>query len=96
MRCYLLLQEILKRTRDANDVVRRQAYLVLATKCGVAELSSKERAEILRNGLKDRAPSVACAAQAVVQTWLKEGCDADILQLLETVNIQRHPGMIIP
>ena len=88
----LILQEILRRTQDTNDSVRRQAYLVISTKSHVRDLTSKERARLINSGLGDRSPSVVSAAQSLLQAWLTEGCESNILDLLELIDVHAYPG----
>ena len=81
------------RTLDVSDVVRKQAYTVLATKGRMEDLSVEERACLLKRGLKDRSGGVADAAVALVQTWLLQDCEASILELLSKLDVRRYPGI---
>lgn len=78
---------------DVSDAVRKQAFLVLANKCGMADLTASQRALLLRRGLRDRVGGVADAARTLVQVWLVDSCMSDVTELLRHIDVQRHPGV---
>ena len=86
------LQDIMRRTLDVSDVVRRQAYTVLATKCKMSDFTLVERACLLRRGLQDRSSPASNAAVTLLQTWLIQECDGSILELLGRLDVRRYPG----
>lgn len=86
------VQDIINRTKDVSDVVRKQAYCVLAAKSSLADLSIQERALLLRRGLHDRSSSVVVSAVAMLQTWLLQSCGESILDLLSNLDVRQFPG----
>lgn len=47
------LQDLLGRTMDVSDVVRKQAFTVLAIKCSLHDLTAENRALLLRRCISD-------------------------------------------
>jgi condensin complex subunit 3 len=92
--CSTTREQLVRRTRDEADEVRRLAYLAVAEKVALEELSVPERALLLRRGLGDRAPAVKEAAGAMVEGWLDEACEGEPLALLRELHIQQYPGEI--
>ena len=86
------LQDLLERTSDVSDAVRKQAFSVLANKCRMGNLSKPQRALVLRQGLRDRSPGVLEAARTLAQTWLLEDCQADVLKLLHELDVEAFAG----
>ena len=89
------MQDIIFRTRDVSDVVRKQAYTVLAAKAKMTDLSMEERALLLRQGLHDRSSGVVSSAVALVQDWLVQGCGESVLDLLSCLDVRHFPGLYL-
>ncbi|KAK9813545.1 hypothetical protein WJX73_006201 [Symbiochloris irregularis] len=77
------LETTIARTRDTSDDVRRVAYSVLAANFSLSMFSTQQAAQVLMEGLRDRAPRPQAAARKLLQAWLKSGCDGDAVQLLQ-------------
>ncbi|KAG8985209.1 hypothetical protein FRB93_006052 [Tulasnella sp. JGI-2019a] len=65
------LEAILSRTRDQDTTIRKILYAhVLSALPHPKFLSIAQREEVVKNGLKDREPSVRAAAGRLVGTWV--------------------------
>ena len=67
-----------------------------ALPCGVCHCSIGQRAELLRHGLGDRVQSVRHSAHHLLQTWLDEACNKDVVKLLTLIGVQQHTGKDMP
>lgn len=90
--CSRTLPALVERSRDSDDGVRRAVFVVLAEKVPMAALSIGARCALLDRGLRDRAPSVAGAARAMLVRWLdvpaaQGGCDGDVGALLGALDV---------
>ncbi|KAK6638424.1 hypothetical protein RUM44_008853 [Polyplax serrata] len=82
----ITIAHVLGRTRDVNDNVRRNAYLVFS-KIKPLNLTIKYRVTILERGLQDRSEMVKkCVEQIVVINWL-ENFKKDIVKFLEALDV---------
>lgn len=57
--------------------------------------SVQQRVELLRCGLGERVASVKKQASLMLRTWLDETCRADVVKLLEYLDVQSHEGLCI-
>ncbi|KAG8238413.1 hypothetical protein J437_LFUL011584, partial [Ladona fulva] len=81
------VMDVVFRTRDVSETVRRHAYAFLAEKVDVRVLSIHHRERILKAGLNDRSESVSSFVRKVLlSNWLKS-CDDDILKLLASFDV---------
>lgn len=65
------LEAILSRTRDQDTTIRKILYAhVLSALPHPKLLSIAQREEVVKNGLKDREPSVRAAAGRLVGGWV--------------------------
>ena len=90
--CSRTLPALVERSRDSDDAVRRAVFVVLAEKVPMAALTIGARCALLDRGLRDRAPSVAQAARAMLVRWLdapaaQGGCDGDVGALLGALDV---------
>ena len=62
--------------------------------CCCSACSLDQRVELLRQGLRDRAPIVRKEAIIMVQVWLEEEqtCNWDPVKLLQLLDVQMHEG----
>ena len=90
------MQDVIQRTLDVSDAVRKQAFAVLAAKCGVADLSVDQRALLLRRGLRDRANTVVEAAREMLRVWLADACEGEVTRLLRMLDVRQFPGLLPP
>lgn len=67
----LTVTDVLNRTRDVNEDVRKHAFTIFASKVPVEKLSIDHRATLLRDGLNDRVEVVRKAAVDMIGFWLK-------------------------
>ncbi|XP_029446276.1 condensin complex subunit 3 isoform X1 [Rhinatrema bivittatum] len=82
------LQEIVGRTMDVKDVVRKLAYQVLSEKIHMRALSIAQRVQLLQQGLNDRSDGVKEVIQKkILQTWLRY-CEGDVLELLHRLDVE--------
>lgn len=98
--CSRTLPALVERSRDVDDGVRRAVFVVLAEKVPMAALTIGARCALLGRGLRDRAPSVAAAARAMLVRWLDGpaaagGCDGDVGALLGALDIDGGGGASI-
>lgn len=85
------LLSVIERTRDTKDLVRRCAFLTLAEKCSIRNLSIQQRLQIVNDGLKDESPQVreACTG-GLLRSWCID-LDEDLLQLLKRLDVENSP-----
>jgi condensin complex subunit 3 len=70
------LPALVERTRDLSQDVRRTAFLMLANKVPLGDLSIASRATVLRRGLADRETPVRAAAVVMLGKWMDGACVA--------------------
>lgn len=85
------LPALLARTRDAAAPVRAAAFRAVAARVDARSLAPRQRAELVANGLGDRAPAVrrACA-DLVRDAWLPAAASAPAL--LALLAPEEHPA----
>jgi len=83
--------QLIVRTRDESDDVRRVAYLAIAEKVSLEALGASSAALLIRRGLGDRAPAVSEAAAAMVTAWLDNACSGEPLNLLRRLDVVNNP-----
>ena len=57
--------------------------------------SVDQRAQLLWDGLRERAPSVQLNATQLVHAWLQDACDQDPIKLLKLLNVEVHEGRLL-
>ncbi|GLJ51847.1 hypothetical protein SUGI_1101390 [Cryptomeria japonica] len=83
--------DIIERTLDVNDSVRKAAYRVLANKFPLQSLSIKLRTTILRRGLADRVPAVTAECVKMMKdAWLLKCCEGDPIALLRYLDVETN------
>jgi condensin complex subunit 3 len=83
----ITLEEIVGRTRDVKDDLRRHAFVILATKVHVKVLTITQRMQLLRDGLNDRNERVRQACiDMVVNGWLPAR-EMDAVSLLQKLDV---------
>ncbi|CAG2058072.1 unnamed protein product [Timema podura] len=88
-RSNLTIPQIIDRTRDVKDTVRKQAYLSLA-RVKVRSLTIKDREGLLSAGLKDRSEMVRnCVAKVVLPSWL-HNLGGTYLGLLNALYVENY------
>ncbi|XP_018023231.1 condensin complex subunit 3 [Hyalella azteca] len=82
------LPDVLQRTRDKNNLVRRQAYIVLAQKVHIKSLQISQRVRLLSEGLNDRSDVVRVAVQKnLLNSWLRF-VNSSVLDLLTCLDVE--------
>ncbi|XP_066944785.1 condensin complex subunit 3 [Macrobrachium rosenbergii] len=82
------LPDVLERTRDVNDVVRREAFKVLAQKVHIRSLTIAQRVRLISEGLKDRCEAVRKAVEkCLIQSWLRM-VNGNILEMLSCLDVE--------
>nr|XP_033804584.1 condensin complex subunit 3 isoform X2 [Geotrypetes seraphini] len=82
------LPQIVGRTMDIKDAVRKLAYQVLSEKIHIRALSIAQRVQLLQQGLNDRSDAVKEVMQKkLLQAWLRF-CNGDVLELLHCLDIE--------
>lgn len=82
------LPDILERTRDVRDVVRRQAYLVISQKVHIRSMTIAQRVRLIAEGLKDRTEMVRVAVEKnLLQSWLRM-VNGKVLDLLTCLDVE--------
>eukprot|EP00899_Mesostigma_viride_P008776 jgi/Mesvir1/178/Mv13533-RA.2 len=88
------LHVVIERTRDVSEQVRKVAYLFLAEKARMRNLSVAQRCLVLRRGLAERDPSVRAAFTAkLLQGWLTRCCGGDPCRLLAAIDAEAHESV---
>jgi condensin complex subunit 3 len=86
--------DIIERTLDVNDSVRKAAYRVLANKFPLQSLSIKLRTTILRRGLADRVPAVTTECIKMMKdAWLAKCCEGDPIALLKYLDVETNESV---
>eukprot|EP01018_Ginkgo_biloba_P038171 Gb_36529 [translate_table: standard] len=86
--------DIIERTLDVNDSVRKVAYRVLGNKFPLQSLSIKLRTTILRRGLADRVPSVTAECVKMMKdSWLTKCCEGDSVALLKYLDVETNESV---
>ncbi|CAL8469060.1 g8601 [Coccomyxa elongata] len=81
------LPEILNRTRDISDEVRKMAYAAVRDRIPLEFLSLEQRACLIRRGLGDRKPAVRDCAVALMCHWLNEDAGGSVPSLLRLLDV---------
>ncbi|XP_046383264.1 condensin complex subunit 3 [Ischnura elegans] len=90
------VMDVVMRTRDVSETVRRHAYEFLAEKVDVRILSIQHRERLLQAGLNDRSDVVKRFVKTkFLAKWLKS-CNEDILSLLSILDVTNwtKPGLL--
>ncbi|XP_075400613.1 condensin complex subunit 3 [Tenrec ecaudatus] len=89
------LPQIVGRTRDVKEAVRKLAYQVLAEKVHMKALSIAQRVMLLQHGLNDRSAAVKQATQKhLLQGWLRF-TEGDILVLLHRLDVENSSDVAV-
>ncbi len=90
----ITITDILERTRDVHEEVRKHAYTVLGMKVPVDKLSISQRIILLKEGLRDRCESVQMACKELLcKHWLgtkSRSVDGNIIKLLHHLDIEEN------
>ncbi|CAK9252582.1 unnamed protein product [Sphagnum jensenii] len=82
------IEDIIIRTRDAKDIVRKTAFVKLAEQVDVRIFSIEQRLNLLKIGLNDRNPSVRKVVETkLIDAWLKS-YENNLIDLLVDLDIQ--------
>ncbi|XP_076046036.1 chromosome associated protein G isoform X2 [Oratosquilla oratoria] len=82
------LPDVLERTRDVRDVVRKQGYMVIAQRVHIRSLTIAQRVRIISEGLNDRSENVRLAVEKhVLQSWLRL-VDGKVVDLLTCLDVE--------
>ncbi|XP_077575069.1 condensin complex subunit 3 [Stigmatopora nigra] len=82
------LPQVLKRTRDVKENVRKLAYQVLADKVHVKALSIAQRVSLLEQGLNDISEGVReIVCSRLLPAWLLR-VDGNIMELLHRLDVE--------
>ncbi|XP_037775127.1 condensin complex subunit 3-like [Penaeus monodon] len=82
------LPDILERTRDVRDLVRRQAFEVISRKVHLKSLTIAQRVRLIAEGLTDRSDVVRGAVEKnLIQSWLRM-VNGNVLDLLSCLDVE--------
>ncbi len=83
----LTLSQVLKRTLDVDENVRKTAYKFVADKVHIKSLTIAQREDVVRRGLTDRSDTVRdVVAKYLVPAWLRF-CNGNIVELLYALDV---------
>lgn len=89
-----LNEKILSRIRDVKDSVRKAAFIKIADRISITTLTMDQRSFIIREGLKDRNPSVRKVVEKqLIISWVK-ACNENLISLLTLFDIEMEPEII--
>ncbi|XP_004707906.2 condensin complex subunit 3 [Echinops telfairi] len=89
------LPQIVGRTRDVKEAVRKLAYQVLAEKVHMKAMSIAQRVMLLQHGLNDRSAAVKQATQKhLLQGWFRFS-EGDILMLLHRLDVENSSDVAV-
>lgn len=84
----ITLPEVIQRTKDVKESVRRVAYQVLAERVGIKSLSIDQRLELLQSGLKDRSNGIQLICKGKLLTNWLVSLGSNILALLQHLDVE--------
>ncbi|EDV20086.1 uncharacterized protein TRIADDRAFT_32599, partial [Trichoplax adhaerens] len=84
----LTLPEIIERTKDIKESVRRVAYQVLAERVGIKSLTINQRLDLLENGLKDRSKGIQLICKGKLLTNWLVSLGSNVLVLLQHLDVE--------
>ncbi|KAL3630411.1 hypothetical protein CASFOL_023395 [Castilleja foliolosa] len=88
------LPMIVDSTLDVSESVRKAAYIVLASKYLLQNLSIKLRTTILQRGLTDRSTAVAKECLRMMKDeWLDKCCNGNIIELLKFLDVETYESV---
>ncbi|XP_008684034.1 condensin complex subunit 3 [Ursus maritimus] len=89
------LPQIVGRTKDVKEAVRKLAYQVLAEKVHMRAMSIAQRVMLLQQGLNDRSDAVKQAVQKhLLQGWLRF-TEGNILELLHRLDVENSSEVAV-
>ncbi|KAJ0406719.1 hypothetical protein P43SY_004544 [Pythium insidiosum] len=84
-------RDLVIRTRDVSDEVRAAVFRVLREQMPLRDISMSDRAQLLSQGLQDRAPAVTKACEdMLLRKWLVD-CDHSPTRLLRALDVEQFP-----
>ncbi|EIE21059.1 hypothetical protein COCSUDRAFT_43416 [Coccomyxa subellipsoidea C-169] len=83
------LPEILNRTRDISDEVRKMAYAAIRDRVPLEFLSLEQRACLIRRGLGERKAAVRDCAVALMCHWLNVDASGSVPSLLRLLDVHK-------
>jgi condensin complex subunit 3 len=73
------IDDVILRTRDVVDEVRRHAFRVIGSKVALEKLTIAQRINLLKDGLSDRSDAVReCCVDMLCNIWYKRVKDDPI------------------
>ncbi|MES1921804.1 hypothetical protein MHBO_003338, partial [Bonamia ostreae] len=83
------LPDVLTRTRDSSELVRRSAYTLMKEKLGIKSLSISQRNNVLRNGLRDRNEDVRKECSDMLLNFWLPSCGS-VLEFLSLIDVEEN------
>ena len=88
------MNEIIARTRDIKDTVRKAAFHKIAERVLVKQLTIEQRLLLIKEGLNDRSVAVKRVVEKeLIMNWFKS-CNNDLVKFLMLLDIQSDPKTI--
>ena len=88
------MNEIIARTRDVKDTVRKAAFHKIAERVLVKQLTIEQRLLLIKEGLNDRSVAVKRVVEKeLIMNWFKS-CNNDLVKFLMLLDIQSDPKTI--
>ena len=94
--CDHTLPEIVARTADVSDDVRRVAFIIISGKVPFDVLSITHRAHILKRGLADRDAKVRAAAMDTFHRWIEVngGGALGLITVIEALDVETNEEIV--
>ncbi|KAJ7517851.1 hypothetical protein O6H91_21G042500 [Diphasiastrum complanatum] len=88
------IADIVERSADVNEVVRKVVFTVLGSKFPIQSLSIRQRTTVLKRGLNDRQPTVrAECVKMLIDAWLTRDCGGDPFTLLRYLDVETNESV---
>eukprot|EP01114_Cavostelium_apophysatum_P015640 TRINITY_DN4306_c0_g1_i1.p1 TRINITY_DN4306_c0_g1~~TRINITY_DN4306_c0_g1_i1.p1 ORF type:complete len:1452 (-),score=526.24 TRINITY_DN4306_c0_g1_i1:463-4818(-) len=88
------IEDVLKRTHDGNEDVRKHTFQVVSNKLPVEKLTIAQRINLLKDGLNDRSEAVRTACSKMIcDHWLKQR-ENNPIKLMELLDVQENEDTV--
>jgi len=87
------LPELIKRTRDCNELVRKTTFVTLSEKVGLKGFSIQKRIDLLKRGFQDTPRVKAVVENKLLMAWLRFSQN-DKIKFLKYLDVEEEPELL--